>query len=107
MLIVDRPAKSNAHIDLEDVTKVKSHGTFIDQIGKELQDYNFYDTGLFVARPSIFEALEECIAQGGESISNMVQLMASRQRAFVQEVSDCFWNDVDTPTDLKYMREQF
>ena len=103
-LVVDRPSKLNAHIDLEDVTKVKISENKIKEIGKHLTDYDVYDTGLFLANKSMFGYLKECIDNGGDSISNMVQALASAGKADVYEVSGHFWNDVDTPSDLDTTR---
>lgn len=103
-LIVDRPGKLNEHIDLEDVTKVKVTDNKIVQIGKHLTDYDVYDTGLFLANKRMFGSLKACIDQGGDSISNMVQALASVKKADVFEVSGHFWNDVDTPSDLDTTR---
>ena len=103
-LVVDRPSELNAHIDLEDVTKVKVSENKIKEIGKHLADYDVYDTGLFMANRSMFSYLKECIDNGGDSISNMVQSLAAKGKADVFEVSGHFWNDVDTPSDLDTTR---
>lgn len=103
-LVVDRPSKQNAHIDLDDVTKVKISENKIKEIGKHLTDYDVYDTGLFLASKSMFGYLKQCIDNGGDSISNMVQSLAALGKADVFEVSGHFWNDVDTPSDLDTTR---
>jgi choline kinase len=103
-LLVDRPGKLNAHIDLEDVTKVKVSENKIAEIGKHLAEYDVYDTGLFLANKRMFDHLKNCIDNGGDSISNMVQALASIKKADVYEVSGYFWNDVDTPSDLDATR---
>ncbi len=104
VLIVDRPGRWNEHIDLEDVTKVQSDGDRIARIGKGLTDFDLYDTGLFIAQPVLFEVLERAFENGGESISDGVQLLASAGRAKIREVTGHFWSDVDTPEDLAMLR---
>ena len=47
-LAVDRPGDHNEHIDLDDVTKVQVEKNYIKEIGKELETYDLYDTGLFI-----------------------------------------------------------
>ena len=103
-LVVDRPSFSNAHIDLDDVTRVKSNNGLIENIGKHLDTYDFFDTGLFHAKVEMFEYLEESIREGKHSISNMVQRLIESKQASIREVSGHFWNDVDTPEDLDFMR---
>ncbi len=104
ILIVDRPGKWNQHIDLADVTKVQSDADRIGMIGKSLTEYDLYDTGLFIAQQTIFEVLERAFENGGESISDGVQLLASESRAKIREVTGHFWSDVDTPEDLSMLR---
>lgn len=104
-LVVDRPSEINKHIDLEDVTKVKTSKGLIVEIGKQLKEYDCYDTGLFMARKVMFEHLRTSIANGGDSISNMVQALAGKGLADVYEVNGHFWNDVDTPSDLATTRD--
>jgi len=103
-LVVDAPSSTNAHIDLDDVTRVQSAAGLIQSIAKHLEIYDFYDTGLFFAKKEMFELLAQSIQAGENSISNMVQLILARHQASVMEVSGHFWNDVDTPEDLKFMR---
>jgi choline kinase len=52
----------------------------------------------------MFDYLRQSIDQGKDSISNMVQMLTEKQQASLLEVSGHFWNDVDTPADLDYMR---
>jgi len=104
-LVVDRPGEANKHIDLEDVTKVKTSNGLITEIGKQLDVYDCYDTGLFMARKSMFYYLKKSIETGGDSISNMVQSLAAEKLAAVFEVNGHFWNDVDTPSDLATTRQ--
>mgnify|MGYP002525372883 FL=1 len=51
---------TNPLVDLEDVTRVRTEGGKIRDIGKNLKDYNGFDTGLFVCDPAIFDALDRC-----------------------------------------------
>lgn len=102
---VDKPGDSNAHIDLEDVTKVKVIDQKIDKIGKEITDYNFYDTGLFYVNKSVFSYLQNSIDAGKSSISNMVHQLIEEKQAGVIDVTGNFWNDIDTPEDLQMTLE--
>ncbi len=57
LLAVDTD-KNNPLVDMEDVTKVWIKDGLIHNIGKTLDDFNGFDTGLFLCTPAIFEALE-------------------------------------------------
>ena len=105
-LVVDKPSQTNEHIDLDDVTRVQSDGELIQTIGKHLERYDYFDTGLFHGRREMFDYLEKSILAGKDSISNMVQLLTESKQASVKEVSGHFWNDVDTQADLSFMRDR-
>ena len=47
----------NSLIDMKDVTRVKTNGGKIIDIGKDLTDFNGFDTGIFWCDPIIFSAL--------------------------------------------------
>ena len=98
---VDIPSSSNKHIDLEDVTKVNVQNELIAEIGKEITDYNFYDTGLFYVNNAVTNYLQNSINNGKSSISNMVHQVITEKQAGVIDVSGEFWNDIDTPEDLE------
>lgn len=106
-LVVDRPSQANNHIDLDDVTRVESDGELIHKIGKHLEGYDYFDTGLFHGQRELFDYLEKSILAGKDSISNLVQLLIESKKASIKEVSGHFWNDVDTPEDLSFMRDRF
>lgn len=90
--------RSNLLIDLEDVTRVKTEGGKIRDIGKNLKDYNGFDTGLFVCTPAIFDALERCEKETGDtSLSGAVRGLASSGRANAVDINGHFWIDVDDP----------
>jgi len=89
---------SNSLIDLEDVTRVRTEGEKIQDIGKNLKDYNGFDTGLFVCTSAIFDALERCAeATGDTSLSGAVRKLASEGSANAIDIDGQFWIDVDDP----------
>ena len=88
----------NPLIDLDDVTRVKTVGSRIENIGKSLTDYNGFDTGIFLSTPAIFGALERCAEESGDtSLSGALRILAAEGRAKAVDVSGHFWIDVDDP----------
>jgi 1L-myo-inositol 1-phosphate cytidylyltransferase len=84
-------------IDLDDATKVavSPDGT-IDRIGKNLEDYNAIDTGVFRAGPGLAQAIRTEIESGGVgSLSAGVQRLARAGRARAMDVGNARWIDVD------------
>tara|TARA_Y100001972_G_scaffold128240_1_gene188127 strand:- start:5260 stop:5994 length:735 start_codon:yes stop_codon:yes gene_type:complete len=100
-LAVDKPGPHNQHIDLDDVTKVLGKEGLISRIGKELTEYNYFDTGLFEMSPKVFDAFEACFAKQQYSISNMVYALAAENKAALTEVIGSSWNDVDNLDDYQ------
>jgi choline kinase/phosphatidylglycerophosphate synthase len=89
--------------DLDDVTKVKTSEDKIVDIGKQLTDYDAFDTGLFVCSSSLFEALEKIYCEKGDvSLSEGIRSLASQGCAGTCDLSGYFWQDVDTPESLKH-----
>ncbi|MEQ6120665.1 NTP transferase domain-containing protein [Reichenbachiella sp. MALMAid0571] len=104
-LVVDAPGDHNRHIDLEDVTKVKSEEGFISNIGKEITDYNYFDTGLFYAKKSVFSHLKTNILQQKGSISDLVQFLSQNKKSSIIDLTGHYWNDIDTHEDLSQTRK--
>lgn len=105
-LAVDVPGEHNKHIDLDDVTKVDADD-YILRIGKEIEDYNLYDTGLFYVKKDVFDVLDEIAVDQKLSISNLVTTLAERKKARVIKVVGHYWNDIDTPEDFASSRAHF
>lgn len=100
-LAIDFPSNSNAHIDLDDVTKVLIEADgLIKSIGKNIPEYNAYDTGLFYLKAGVFDVLKQCFEQGKYTISDMVNQLVVSHQATTTDLSGFLWNDVDNPDDL-------
>ncbi len=94
---VDRNTR-NSCIDMEDVTRVKTNGAKIRDIGKDLTDFNGFDTGIFKCTPAIFSALERSAKQDGDTtLSAAVRILAAAGKAKAVGINGCFWIDVDDP----------
>ena len=92
---------ANELIDMDDVTRVKhEHGKLI-AIGKDLADFNGFDTGLFLCTPALFGALDRSVAdQGDTSLSGGVRCLAEEGRVNILDIDGRFWLDVDDPEAL-------
>ena len=102
VLAVDRRL-GNPLVDLEDVTRVQTGaGGAIVRIGKLIDTYDAFDTGLFRAGPALLEALRADLAAGGAAgISAGMQRLADAGRAGTLDIGDRFWIDVDDPAALE------
>ena len=99
ILCVD--GKTHKYLDLDEATKILVTDGRITDIGKELIDYNGIDTGIFLCTPAIFDALDESILYGNESLSGGITILANRDKMKALDVSDKYWIDVDDGKALK------
>ena len=94
LLAVDTDIK-NPLIDMEDVTKVLVKDGYILNIGKTIDDFNGFDTGLFLCTPAIFEALERaCKIHNDTTLSAAIRVLAEDNRAKSVQPNG-FWIDID------------
>lgn len=91
--------------DLEDVTRVKCSNGRIERIGKALTDFNALDTGVFLCTPILFEALETSQAEGDDSISGAMNVLARWGKARTFDVGGRLWIDVDDAASLAKAEE--
>ncbi len=86
------------YVDIGEATKVLCENGRVKRIGKDLDEFDYVDTGFFVLTPDVFEFAEELVREKEEvSLSEIMQ----RAKVPVTEVSGHFWMDVDTPEELK------
>ncbi|GAB4236140.1 MAG: hypothetical protein Tsb0034_10650 [Ekhidna sp.] len=101
-LAVDIPGESNAHVDIDDVTKVLVDDEgFIQSIGKEIKTYTHYDTGLFRLKAEVFDEFSKSFENERFTISDTVNSLVKMKQAKVSVVDGFTWNDVDNPADLE------
>ena len=94
LLAVDTD-KNNPLIDLEDVTKVYISEGNIVNIGKTIDDFNAFDTGIFLCTPAIFDALERaCEIHNDTTLSAAIRVLAEKNKAKAMQTQG-FWIDVD------------
>ena len=99
ILCIDRTFPS--HINMDDATKVWIKEDKIKKIGKNIENFNGIDTGIFMCQPSLFEIIEKSVKNGGESLSNAIQILADENRMLYCDIGEKFWIDVDDAQDLK------
>ena len=99
ILCVDKNFPS--YLDIEDATKVFSKNNRIINIGKELKKYNMVDTGIFLCNPIIFDALEESIKIGDDSISGGIRVLAQRNKMKSLTIENYVWIDDDNEKELQ------
>jgi len=88
---------ASAVYDLDDATKIRTEEGRIAAIGKQLDVYDCIDAGLFYFPPGSAAAIEELIAAGARSVSDLVTAIAARRPFHATRVQEGLWQDVDTP----------
>ncbi len=91
---------ANPLVDREDVTRVHRDDDRITAIGKGLEPFDGYDTGLFLCTPGLFGALERSAERGDSSLSGAVARLAEESRAGAVATDGLFWCDVDDEAAL-------
>jgi 1L-myo-inositol 1-phosphate cytidylyltransferase len=94
--------KIDGNFDIDDATKVRRVGDRIVDIGKEIQEYDGIDTGMFLCTPALFDELDASSKDGNCSLSDGMRRLASRGRLGAFEIGDARWHDLDTPEALAH-----
>lgn len=99
VLAIDRRL-DNPLVDLDDVTRVATDAAGrITRIGKMIEPYDAFDTGVFLASRALIVAIRADIAAGGQgSISAGMTRLAQDGRAGTFDIGERFWLDVDDAT---------
>jgi choline kinase len=95
LLAVDFKVEDNPAVDLDDVTKVLVQDGKIAGIGKTIEVYNAFDTGIFLCTSALFRALEESQKRGDFSLSGGLRVLVESRKAKTMDIGDGFWIDVD------------
>jgi CDP-L-myo-inositol myo-inositolphosphotransferase len=83
---------------------VRLEGQVITAIGKGIAPFDAVDTGLFLCRPVLFDALKEAKQDGDGTLSGGIRRLISEGRMRAVEIGGRFWLDVDTPESLSNAR---
>ena len=95
VLAADFGTRRHPTVDLEDVTRVLVEDGRIARIGKGLEDYNAFDTGIFISTSALFDALAESQGAGDASLTGGVRVLAALGAARVMDIGRRSWVDVD------------
>ncbi len=94
---------------VEEGTKVLvNEDGLVTQMGKGLTVYNGIDAGAFRLTPSIFKAMKALMDEQGpdcELSQGMTRMIHDGSPLQACDISGCFWYDVDTGEDLRFVRE--
>ena len=92
---------ANPLVDLEDVTRVRNEDKRLVEIGKGLEKFDGFDTGIFLCTPAIFDGVEQSVAEHQDSsLSGGVRCLAVQGRVKVFDIGGRFWCDTDNPQDM-------
>ena len=89
------PVKWVANLESGDVTKVKTQDNVILDIGKEISDFNGYDTGIFKCGKNLFAALKDSGEAGDESLTGGIRSLIKTGNAKCYNLDKRIWVDVD------------
>ena len=98
--------KIHSIFDLDDAMKVRTKGDLIVAIGKNLEDYNAIDTGIFLCPEITFEYLCRALKDDDCGLADGVRLMAEDGKALAVDIGDAWWQDIDTPAMLARAKQE-
>jgi len=94
-------------LDISDTTKVLVRDGRVTALSKNLENYNAYDTGMFVCSPYIFEVLKKTTGCHKNSLSDGMRILVSEGRLRTLDIKGNLWADCDTWEDIKFARNKF
>ncbi len=103
-LVIDR--NLDCVLDVADTTKVAAHSGRVNTIGKHLEKYNAYDTGMFLCSPVIFKVLEQTTRKGKYSLTNGMNVLVANSKLRTFDNRGNFWSDCDTYADIKFAEKK-
>src|SRR3954453_15255128 len=101
VLAVDYSVGAAEDVDLDDVTRVRTEGRLVRDIGKGISSFDAFDTGAFLCTGGVFDALRDAVAAGETSLSAGMHRLADEGRLERCDVTGARWVDVDTRRDLR------
>lgn len=83
--------------DMDDATKVASNAGFIHNIGKEINEYDLVDTGLFYFPAGFGTQVKAKADAGAHSVSHIIGQFIAETGVRAVSVPGAQWQDVDDP----------
>jgi len=97
----------NKFVTLDDVTRVKTKDNAILDIGKEISDYNGYDTGIFKCSKNLFAALKTAGEAGDKSLTGGIRQLIKTDNAKCYNINKRIWIDVDDEAVMEMAIKNF
>ena len=90
--------------DMEDATKAKVVDGKIVDIGKNIEEYDGVDMGIFLCSPYIFKVLKKNIEKRRYSLTESIKEMArqGKMKAYCIDDETLYWIDIDTFESLRF-----
>ncbi len=88
--------------DLEDATKVLSHGSSIQKISKDLAQYNLIDMGVFWFPKACHQLIQQAFDQQCYSLTEIVQYIIANSCFCALPIKQAAWQDVDNQSMLDH-----
>ncbi len=106
-VILGVDSKIDGVFDIDDATKVRRSGNRIVEIGKEIENYDAIDTGMFLCSPALFDELDCAGREGDCSLSGGMRRLSRRGLLRGVEIGDAEWHDLDTPAAFAHAEEAY
>jgi choline kinase/phosphatidylglycerophosphate synthase len=90
---------SPRYIDIAEATKAAGDLGSVERVGKELEEFNYIDAGLFVCSERIFPVIERCLAQGRDEWNDVKEEWIKDRELHIYDLKGGFWLDIDTDED--------
>jgi len=89
------------YVNVEEATRIRARGVYVEAIGKGLYPWNYVDAGVFVMRREIFDVARR-LAERRErfGLSDVIsEAVRQGYRVAVADITGLPWAEVDTPED--------
>ena len=91
-----------AYCDTAEATKVRLRNGAIVAVGRDLDDWDGVDAGIFVCDRSVLETVDNALFDGARTWNAVKRRwIAEGRRLEAVDIGDTFWIDVDTPDDVR------
>ncbi len=94
------------YVDTREATKAASRHGHLVALGKELAEFKYVDTGMFICSPRLFPFIEQCLADGQGTFNEVKRRWIACGN--ILHIFDCrgaFWMDIDHEEELVKARE--